>query len=192
MIEVPSQPLQLRVGVASHHLGKIGVIHTALEAPKANSENTELGGIVIGYAGGPREEAKPKGALTDLVPFQPTTDRTFTSADSLQIFVPVFWRGSDAARNAPAQRSGAPAAMILGGAGPGAATITLSIRQGARILVARRDQLEPEAASTPPQSRASFVVTLPLKGVPPGNYVLTITASASGLPAKREVAFTVR
>ncbi len=193
VIDVPSQPLELRVGVASHHLGKIGVIHTALDAPKPNSDNTELGGIVLGYAGGPREEAKPKGALAGLVPFQPTTDRTFTAADSLRIFAPVFWRGGDAARNGAVARNGAPATMIPGGAGSGAATVTLSIRQDARILVERRDQAEPEpATANAQQSRASFVVTLPLRGVPPGDYVLTITASASGRPAKREVAFTVR
>ena len=195
VIDVPPQPLALRVGVASHHLGKIGVIHTAVEAAKPNSDNTELGGILLGYAGPPREDAKPKDALKGFVPFQPTTDRTFTSSDSLRIFAPVFWRG--AAGPAPAaSRAAVPAPMTLGGGGSatGVATVTLSIRQGAKILVERRDQVQPdvEPANMAEQSHASFVVTLPLKGVPPGDYILSITASASGKPAKREVAFAVR
>lgn len=191
VIDVPSQPLTLRVGVASHHLGKIGVIHTSLEAPKPNSENTELGGIVLGYAGPPREEAKPKGALTDLVPFQPTTDRTFTAQDSLKIFAPVFWRGTAASRLPVAPRAGSGVTMSAGAGGSsGAATVTLAIRQGTKTLVERRDQVEPEVQAE--QTHASFVVTLPLKGVPPGNYILSITASASGLPARREVAFSVK
>jgi hypothetical protein len=176
VIDVPPQPLGLRVGVASRHLGKIGVIHTALEVPKPTSDNTELGGIVLGYASGPREDAKPKGALAGLVPFQPTTDRTFAGTDTLRIFAPVFWRGGGPVR------------------GNNAATVTLSIRQGTKILVERRDLLTPEAAaaSMAQQSRVSFTSTLPLKGVPPGNYVLTISASASGRPGKREVAFSVK
>ncbi len=192
VIEAPPQPLALRVGVASHHLGKIGVIHTSLEVPKWTSENTELGGIVLGYAGPPREEAKPKDALKDLVPFQPTTDRTFSSSDSLRIFAPVFWRSTGASR-AVVSRT-APVAILGGATGPGTATVTLSIRQGARILVERRDQVEADepAANMAEQSHASFAVTLPLKGVPPGNYILSISASASGTPAKREVAFSVK
>lgn len=192
VIEAPPQPLALRVGVASHHLGKIGVIHTSLEVPKWTSENTELGGIVLGYAGPPREEAKPKDALKDLVPFQPTTDRMFTSSDSLRIFAPVFWRSTGASR-AIVSRT-APVAIGGGATGPGTATVTLSIRQGTKVLVERRDQVEADepAANMAEQSHASFAVTLPLKGVPPGDYILSISASASGTPAKRELAFSVK
>jgi len=195
VIDLPAQPLALRVGVASHHLGKIGVIHTAVEAPRLDDDNTQLGGIQIGYAGPPREEAKPKGALADLVPFQPTTDRTFSAADSLKIFAPVFWKGGANARSAPPARPGTAPIVIGGGAsGPGAATVTLSIRQGAKLLVERRDQLEAEADTTDAttMSHASFVATLPLKGVPPGDYVLTIAVSATGRPARREVAFSIK
>lgn len=192
VIDVPSQPLQLRVGVASRHLGKIGVIHAALEVPKPNSDNTELGGIVLGYAGPAREEAKPKGALAGLIPFQPTTDRTFSASDSLQIFAPVFWKPSGTSRSAMAPRTNVPVAVPIGGsgAGPGAATVMLSIRQGSKTIVERRDQVEPE--TTADRSQASFMATLPLKGVPPGAYVLMISASAGGSVAKREVAFTVK
>jgi hypothetical protein len=194
VIDVPAQPLALRVGVASHHLGKIGVIHTSVEAPKLDGDSTELGGILIGYAGAPREESKPKGALTDLVPFQPTTDRSFSASDSLRIFAPVFWKGTAAGRSPQVARAPVPVSIGGGASGPGAATVTLSIRQGMKLLVERRDQLEPDAdpADTSGLSHASFVATLPLKGVPPGDYVLTIAASATGRPAKREVAFTIR
>lgn len=193
VIEVPSQPLQLRVGVASRHLGKIGVIHTALEVPKPNSDNTELGGVVLGYAGPAREDAKPKGALEGLIPFQPTTDRTFTSSDSLQVFAPVFWKPSGTSRPTMAPRSNLPVPVAIGagsGAGPGAVNVMLSIRQGAKVIVERRDQVEPE--TTADRSQASFMATLPLKALSPGAYILTISANAGGSTAKREVAFVVR
>jgi hypothetical protein len=194
VIDLPAQPLALRVGVASHHLGKIGVIHTSVDVPKLDEDSTQLGGIQIGYAGPPREEAKPKGALADLVPFQPTTDRAFSAADSLKIFAPVFWKGTVAGRVAQSARSPVPVSIGGGATGPGAATVTLSIRQGSRLLVERRDQLEPDAetSDTAALSHASFVATLPLKGVPPGDYVLTIAVSATGRPAKREVAFSIK
>jgi hypothetical protein len=70
-------------------------------------------------------------------------------------------------------------------------------------LVERRDMLEAAAVETAVsargfavpssgQSRASFATSLPLAGVPAGEYVLTISAGVSGQIAKREVAFRVR
>lgn len=184
VIDLPTQPLALRVGVASHRLGTIGVIHTSLEAPRVTKDDAVLGGIVLGYAGPAREEAKPKGVLDGLVPFQPTTDRIFSTADTLRIFAPAFWKGA------------------------GSATVSLSIRQrddagAVRVLVERHDQLNPEttesatttrafAAAAATDSRASFMTSLPLKGVPAGNYVLAISVGASGRPAERAVAFSIK
>jgi len=179
VIDLPTQPLALRIGVASHRLGKVGVIHTAIEPPRVSAADAVLGGVILGYAGVAREEAKPKGALNGLVPFQPTTDRDFSTTDTLRIFAPVFWRGN------------------------GTASVTLSIRQGEKVLVERRDMLEAAAVETAVsargfavpssgQSRASFATSLPLAGVPAGEYVLTISAGVSGQIAKREVAFRVR
>lgn len=178
VIELPTQPLTLRVGVASKDLGKIGVIHLPVEPAKTGSSDTEMGAVVIGYAGAAREDAKPKDMFSGLVPFQPTTDREFRTTDVIRIFAPVSWQGA------------APA------------TVAFSITQGAKTIVRRTDQLMPvsaEAATTTrlmgrssERSSASFTAPLPMTGVPAGDYVLSILVSAQGKPARRDVAFRVR
>lgn len=177
VIELPTQPLVLRVGVASRDLGKIGVIHLPVEPMKLGSEDVDIGAVILGYNGAAREEAKPKDAFAGLVPFQPTTDRAFGAADVIRVFAPVSWKGS------------------------GTVTVSLSISQGSRTLVTKADQLV--AASADPgsgrnllgvvdRSYASFGLALPMAGVPAGDYLLSVVVSGTGRPARRDVAFSVR
>ena len=177
VIELPTQPLTLRVGVASRDLGKIGVIHLPVEPTKLGSEEVDIGAVILGYSGAAREEAKPKDAFSGLVPFQPTTDRQFTPADVIRVFAPVSWRGN------------------------GAVTVALSISQGDRTIVRKTDQLAATSADPGPgrnllgvndRSYASFGLTLPMTGVPVGDYVLSVVVTGTGRPARRDVAFSVR
>jgi hypothetical protein len=96
----------------------------------------------------------------------------------LRLFAPVSWRGTTPV------------------------TVSLSIGQGARVIVRKTDQLIATSAESAPGQRfqvpqnsrahASFSVSLPMTGVPPGDYILSVVVSGSGRPARRDVAFTVR
>jgi hypothetical protein len=90
-IDLPSEPVFLRVGVSSRSLGKTGTVHIPLEIPNPSDDALFMGGVVIGLAGAPAQSAMPPNALKDLVPFQPTTTRVFAASDTLRVFVPVFW-----------------------------------------------------------------------------------------------------
>lgn len=177
VIELPTQALTLRVGVASRDLGKIGVIHLPVEPMKLGSDEVDIGAVLLGYNGAAREEAKPKDAFAGLVPFQPTTDRVFGATDVIRVFAPVSWRGN------------------------GAVTVALSISQGDRSIVRKTDQLV--AASADPgsgrnllgvndRSYASFGLTLPMTAVPAGDYLLSVVVTGTGRPARRDVAFALK
>jgi VWFA-related protein len=169
VIELPSQPLVLRVAVASQTLGKSGAVHIPVEAINPSRDVLQLGAVVIGLAGPTRETAVPPGVLKDLVPFQPTTTRTFAPTDTLRVFVPLFWPSKD--------RS---------------ATVRLAVRRGDAVIVQRTDPVTGTADAGAHQ-QATFTSGLPLAGLAAGSYILEVEARlGNGQTAKREVAIDVR
>jgi VWFA-related protein len=169
VIDLPSLPLVLRVAVASQTLGKSGAIHIPVEAINPSRDLLQLGAVVIGLAGPARETAVPPGVLKDLIPFQPTTTRTFAQTDTLHLFVPLFWASKD--------RS---------------ATLMLAVRRGEEVVVQRRELVTGTAAAGAHQ-QATFRGDLALTGLRAGNYLLEVEARlGDGQTAKREVAIDVR
>ena len=167
-IELPSQPLTLRVGVASRVLGRVGMLQLPVDVPKLSDAKLQMGGVAIGVTGtGPRETVMGGELIKDLIPFQPTTTRTFARTDTLRLFAPVFW-GS----------SGTPAVTltVTGGSAPApqAAALTTAPAQGNR-------------------RQATMDATVSLKDVTPGRYVLEVSARLpNGQTAKRDVVFEIR
>jgi VWFA-related protein len=169
LIELPSQALTLRVGVASQALGKAGTIQIPIEVPRPSDGRLQLGGVVLGFAGPARQAAMRAETLTGVVPFQPTTTRTFAATDTLHVFVPLFWASKD--------RS---------------ATVRLAVRRGDAV-VGQRTEPVTSTATTGDHQQATFTGNLPLTGLTAGNYVLAVEARlANGQAAKREVAIDVR
>jgi VWFA-related protein len=92
-VELPAQPLTLRVGLASQALGKAGTSQLAIELPKPNESRVQIGGVAIGLDGPTREAAINRSLIAQLIPFQPTTARVFARADTLRVFAKLFWKG---------------------------------------------------------------------------------------------------
>ena len=169
VIELPSQPLVLRVAVASQALGKAGAIHIPVEPIDPSRSELQLGAVVIGLDGPPRQAAMPPGALKDVVPFQPTTDRTFAETDTLRVFVVLFWSSKETSAN-----------------------VTLSVRRGDQV-VAERQARATAAPGADSRHRAELTDVMPLRDLPAGRYVLSTTATLTGGRAStREIAFEVR
>jgi VWFA-related protein len=89
LIDVPAKVLTLRVGVASQTLDRVGSVHIPLEVINPAADKLQISGVVIGFAGEKRQDAMPPRAFDGILPFQPTTSRTFEQADTLQIFAAV-------------------------------------------------------------------------------------------------------
>jgi hypothetical protein len=145
-------------------LHKTGVIHVPVDVIRPSRSEIQISTVAIGFAGPPREDAVPADAFTKVLPFQPTTIRTFSPSDTLRVFVPMFWSGAEAA------------------------SVSMSITQGHSVIMQRHDDVTPIAG----MRGASLGVTLPLVDVPTGSYILSVTALVNGRAARRDVAFDVR
>lgn len=95
VIELPAQPLTLRVGVASQALGKAGTSQVAIDVPKVSDGKLQMSGVAIGLDGPAREAVMNAQLIAPLLPFQPTTTRAFVSGDTLKLFARLFWKGND-------------------------------------------------------------------------------------------------
>jgi VWFA-related protein len=166
-IELPSQQLVLRVGVASQALGKAGTSQVALDVPKPSDGKLQMSAVAVGFDGPVREGAMNGALIAPLIPFQPTTTRTFASADTLKLFARMFYKGKD----------------------DPAVTLTIT-GTGAPVTVT------PLVKATPADGgrmEAVLDTTLPLKNLAPGRYHLAIDARLpSGQTAGRIVLFEVK
>jgi VWFA-related protein len=164
-IDLPSEPVFLRVGVSSRALGKTGTVHIPLEIPNPSDDALFMGGVVIGLAGAAPQPAMPPNALKDLVPFQPTTTRVFAASDALRVFVPVFWGSKEPSVDV--------ALAILG-----------------EHVTPARSETVTATASTNGHHRGALDTTLSLNDLAPGAYTLEVVARLpNGQTTRRDVAF---
>lgn len=167
VIELPAQPLTLRVGVASQALGKAGTSQVPIDVPKVSDGKLQMSGVAIGFDGPAREGAMNGSLIAQLLPFQPTTTREFRSSDTLKLFARLFWKGKDQ-----------PAVTVTID-GPGA---PVTVTPPVAVQAADRGRQE-----------AVLDTTLPLKNLTPGRYHLAIDARLpNGQTAGRIVLFEVR
>jgi hypothetical protein len=167
VIDLPDDQLTLRVGVTSAQLRKMGSAHITLDVPNFRSTRVQVSPLVIG---GPARRVAATNSLqfvTDLVPFQPTTDRVFAASDTLRAFARAYWKSSDTAADA--------VIAITGPTSVAPRTVPLAVQVGAG------------------QRLAVFDTPVPLQGLAPGNYVLSIDVRVGKeKPVRRDVPFTIR
>ncbi|MGH9408066.1 MAG: VWA domain-containing protein [Vicinamibacterales bacterium] len=168
-VDLPSQPLTLRVGVASRALGTAGTSQMLVDVPKLSSSRLQMSGVVLGLDSSAHEPAMNAPLIAALVPFQPTLGRVFSRDETLRIFGRVFWKGSDQP------------------------TVTLTVT-GAGVS---RHQAAPLAAGANDSGlqAAVFDATLPLKplNLTPGQYELAVDCRLpNGQTAGRVIVFDIR
>jgi VWFA-related protein len=167
VIAVPAQPLTLRVAVGSQALGKAGTVQLVVDVPR-ESRGLALGGMAIGFNGPTREPVLMPDAFGGLIPFQPTTTRTFATADVLRLFGHVYWKDK-----------AATPAIALTVTGPGGAV------NSTPSLIAQK--------SAGDQQDAVIAAMLPMQGMAAGKYHLSISATLpGGKPVTRDVLFEVK
>jgi VWFA-related protein len=163
-LELEPGPYQLRVAAISRKLEAGGSVHLTLDVPDFQKTPLAVGGLVLGYADGPRvasaaSQASP-GARAAL-PFGPSVDREFRAGDRVRLYVPIWRRET------------------------GAATVKIQ-------AVDRSGQAVGEMERTVAADAAGTDVVLPLRGFDPGPYTLRVVADDGRAQAVREIGFTVR
>jgi hypothetical protein len=167
VIDLPPQPLTLRVGVASSALATAGTSQMLIDVPRLSSSRLQMSGVVVGLDGSEREPVMNAALVAPLVPFQPRVARAFTPNDILHLFGRVFWKGSDQP------------------------TITVTLT-GTGVS---RTETAPTTsrALDNGQREAAFDTLVPLKALNAGEYRLTLEASLrNGQTASRLIVFDVK
>ena len=105
--------------------------------------------------------------IATLLPFQPTTTRTFERTDTLRVLAPLFWGTSELS-----------------------VEVTLTIADEHAVF-SRADTVRGVAGATRPH--ATLDTTVPLSSLAPGAHTLELTARVgTRAPAIRRVAFVVK
>jgi hypothetical protein len=171
VVTLPHKTLSLRVGVTSRALDKTGTAHIPISVPDFHSSDLQVSALVLGSDTSDTaafDAVSGADYVSPLVPFLPTTSRSFARSDRVRVFANVFWKSDDEAV---------------------AADVSL---RGASAFPAQHVSL-PARPDKDGHRSAALDTTLSLKDVLPGAYVLRVDVhSPKRKPAFREVPFEVR
>jgi VWFA-related protein len=167
-VDLPSQGLTLRIGVASRALGKTGTVQLPIEVPRADGR-LAISGLALTSDDQPPIGVMSKELIADLVPFQPVLTRSFAISDTIRVFGRLFWEGRDES-----------------------AAVTVALAGARRELQAPPLTLA-GVVTAGNRRQAELDTTLRLAELAPGDYVLRISAKlGNGQTAMREVPLTLR
>jgi hypothetical protein len=168
VIDLPRKPLSLRIGVTSRALAKTGTTHITVSVPDFRHNDLQLSSLILGSSRTAADVISGFDFIRSLVPFQPTTSRTFARTDTLRVFAKAFWKSQDEA---------VTAAVTLNGDSPGVAkAFTL-----------------PGTLEKDGHRRATLDTTLSLNDLSPGSYLLRVDVhSPKQKPAVREIPIEVK
>ena len=168
VVELPSQPLTIRIGVASQALGKAGTVQVPVDVPKASDSRLQMSSLVLTLDDPPKIGVMGADLIADLVPFQPMLGRSFTNADAIRVFARLFWESREAEATATV--------TIIGPRAPKTQTVKLT---GNTTNGNHRE--------------ATLDTTVALNELAPGSYVLRVEAKlGNGQFAMKEIPFAVR
>jgi hypothetical protein len=166
VIELAPGIANLRLGLASKALGRVGTLAIPVVVPDPLRGSLQMLSLVLGLAT-PREAVMRANVVAGVLPFQPTVSRRFSAADTLRLFAPLSWGSSD------------PAATV---------TITLTGPKGSTSRTIEASS----GAPTGGVKHAALDQQVPLAGLTPGAYQIEVTARlASGASTARGIAFDV-
>lgn len=165
-MDLPSQALTLRIGVASRVLARTGTVQLPVEVPKADGR-LAISGLAVTSEDQPPIGVMSKELIAELVPFQPVLTRAFAVSDEVRVFGRLFWDSRDTSADVTAEIGNARRSV----------TRSLTVA-GAAVSGSHQGELD---------------ARLPLAELAPGSYVLRVTAKiANGQTAARELPIQIR
>jgi VWFA-related protein len=167
-LELAPGDYELRVGASAE--GTNASVFTYISVPPFDTAPLSLSTLVLGTAAG--TVAGPRELLDQLIPIVPTTQRTFSAADAVIGFLRVY---QGTVRRDPLQTVELRSTVIDASGKP---------------VAGQSVSLGPEQFATARSADQFF--SLPLTGLAPGEYLLTVEARMGERQAGRAVRFTVR
>ncbi len=168
IVDLPKGRLTLRIGVSSRLLGRTGTVHLPVEVRSLSGKGPTPTPLVVGLVDGPASlntVARPD-AFVGLVPFEPSTRRTFSRDEDLRLFSRVF------------------------GENPAGITAEFRLRSGKKVVRAVAARTESALDMT---NALDCEAELSLKDLPAGSYILEFSARRGrDEPAERAVAIQIQ
>jgi hypothetical protein len=158
---------EIRVAVAEADGPHAGSVFTWVEVPAFDQAPLALSGFALTTA--PAWPATPIEAIADLLPFPPTTKRTFTRSDRVTTLLKVY------------QGTEHPAAVVM--------TAHVVDQLGHTIV---SDSSTLSAARFLPLQGVDFRIDFPAAQFGRGDYLLTVDATVAKRTARRELRFRVQ
>jgi hypothetical protein len=157
---------EIRTGAASGE-GRSGSVVTYVDVPDFHKDAVSLSGLALTTV--PPGAGTAAGEAADVLPFVPTARRTFASTETIRSYVKVYQGGADA---------------------------IVSVQLDVRIVdTLGRAMLDAggtlEAARWNADRSADFGMDMPLSGLSPGEYLLSILAAEGKHSARRDVRFAI-
>lgn len=164
---------QLRLAAREANGGRVGSLHYDLEVPDFAKEPLMISGLLLTSAGASRTPVvSDDPELKQVLPAQPTTMREFVEADQLALFAEIYDNR---------------------GTTPHTVDITTTIRADAGTVVFKTEDARKSEELEGARGGYGYTAQVPLKGVPPGLYVLRVEARSrlGGDTVARETQFRI-
>jgi hypothetical protein len=161
---------EVRVAAIGADVSRVASVFTHISVPDYATAPLSLSHVVVGAADA--ANAIPRDFLADALPVVPTAQRALSRGSDTTAFVQIY----QATMRRTAVEPVAVRARILD------ATGQIVRDQTARFV----------AASFRPHRTASARLTLPVRNLAPGDYVLDLQATTESAHAERRVRFEVR
>lgn len=172
-IELPPARYQLRVGVHESTGGAIGTVPIDLEVPDYAKATFALSGVVVASTGAAAlVTTKPDPVWKDALPVPPVAMRSFSPLETLHVFAEIYDRSTPV---------------------PHDVDLTLAVRPVAGGDPVFRSNEAIKADASGQLRTLGYKGVVPLKDLPPGEYVLSLEAVPrnGGQATRREVPFSV-
>jgi VWFA-related protein len=164
------EPGPYEVRVAAQLAGGItGSVHTFVDMPDFAREPLSMSGVLFHVS--PEEVTAPRDEIDDVLPFVPTARRAFAQSETVSVFAQV---SQGTSRTAPLQAVAVRARIVD--------VHDTAIRDERSVLAANRFKTN---------RTANLRLSLPIQTLPPGSYLLTVTAMVGQHTAERLVRFHV-
>lgn len=168
-LDLPPGRYEIRTAVTSVLTGRTGSAYASVVVPDFRRDDLALSGVALNRQ--PPAMTGGNAAVATIVPGTPTTMRAFAATDRLSAFVQV------------SQSERRPAAAVR---------MRLRVTDASDAVRATRE-VALDAAQFASARIADVSLDLPLEGLEPGEYLLTIDASSSrASTVERHVRFQVR
>ena len=161
---------EIRVGIHDAASGRIGTAHAYIDVPDFGRDALSASAIVLQAS--PSPLTAPEGLFGKTVANRPTARRTFSPSDKVTALIRVY-QGKDET--------------------PTDVRIESVVQNaGAKSVLEEASTLKSVRFSDAADRAADVELTLPLDRLPPGDYLLTMTARRDKREARRDVRFAVR